>query len=283
MDYSMANKEFTLQPSTIENIDKAVYELINESFSLHTTTNAGWKKVPVLWISPERSFHVKKKEIRDNVGKLKLPLISIERTSFSKDPNFKGAWQANIFPDKSGARGYKKHTRRVAKRISAEKTRNFASADAKKNTGENHFPSDNQKIVYEEIYTPIPVWVTVNYSVTLRTEYQQQMNDLMTPFVTRTGNINSLLIRDSGHQYEAFIQQDLAQSNNMSNLGEEERTFQTKVDIKVLGYLLGDGVNEEAPKIVTKETTVEVKLVRERVIIGDEKPWKTDNKKYREF
>ena len=98
----MANKEITIQPSTIETIDQALYELISETFSLHTTTNAGWKKVPVLWISPERSFHVKKKEIRDKVGKLKLPLISIERTSFAKDPNFKGAWQANIFPDKSG-------------------------------------------------------------------------------------------------------------------------------------------------------------------------------------
>ena len=279
----MANKEITLQPSTIETIDQAMYDLINNTLSLHTTTNAGWKKVPVLWISPERSFHVKKKEIRDKVGKLKLPIISIERTSFSKDPNFKGAWQANIFTDKSGPRGYKKHSRRVAKRISEEKTRDFASADSKEKTGDNHFPTDNRKIVYEEIYTPIPVWVTVNYSITLRTEYQQQMNDLMTPFVTRTGNINSLLIDNSGHQYEAFIQQELAQSNNMSNLGEEERTFQTKVDIKVLGYLLGDGANEEAPKIITKETTVEIKLVRERVIIGDEKPWKTDNKKYREF
>jgi len=283
MDYSMANKEISIQPSTIETIDKAVYEMINETFSLHTTTNAGWKKVPVLWISPERSFHVKKKEIRDAVGKLKLPLISIERTSFAKDPNMKGAWQANIFPDKSGARGYKKHVRRVARKISEEKTRDFASADAKKEAGDNHFPTNNKKIVYEEIYIPIPVWVTVNYSITLRTEYQQQMNDLMTPFVTRTGNINSLLIRNEGHQFEAFIQQDMSQSNNMSNLGEDERMFQTKVDIKVLGYLLGDGVNEEAPKIVTKETTVEVKLVRERVIIGDEKPWKTDNKKYREF
>jgi hypothetical protein len=283
MDYSMANKEISIQPSTIETIDKAVYEMINETFSLHTTTNAGWKKVPVLWISPERSFHVKKKEIRDAVGKLKLPLISIERTAFAKDPNMKGAWQANIFPDKSGTRGYKKHVRRVARKISEEKTRDFASADAKKEAGDNHFPTNNKKIVYEEIYIPIPVWVTVNYSITLRTEYQQQMNDLMTPFVTRTGNINSLLIRNEGHQFEAFIQQDMSQSNNMSNLGEDERMFQTKVDIKVLGYLLGDGVNEEAPKIVTKETTVEVKLVRERVIIGDEKPWKTDNKKYREF
>ena len=60
----MANKEIILQPSTIETIDLALFDLIKNKFNLHTTTNAGWKQVPVLWISPERSFHVKNKEIR---------------------------------------------------------------------------------------------------------------------------------------------------------------------------------------------------------------------------
>lgn len=269
----MVNKEISLQPSTIETVDSAVYSLIDDTFSLHTKTNSGFRKVPVLWISPERSFHVKNKEIRDAVGKLKLPLITIERTSFSKDPNFKGGWQANIFPSKGQEDSYKKHVRTVKRKISG-KTRDIASADAKRSVGDEYYPTSNKKIIYEETYTPIPVWVTLNYSITLRTEYQQQMNDLMTPFATRTGNINSLLIRDSGHQYEAFIQQDFAQSNNMSNLGEEERMFQTKIDIKVLGYLLGDGLNEEVPKIVTKETTIEIKMSKERVIVGDRVPWK---------
>ena len=145
------------------------------------------------------------------------------------------------------------------------------------------FRHKNKKIVYETISIPMPVYVDVAYTLTLKSEYQQQMNDLVTPLATLTGNINSLLIYNSGHQYEAFIQQDFAQSNNMSNLGEDERMFQTKVEIKVLGYLVGDGKNDESPKIVTKETIVEIKLIRERSILGDEKPWKTDNKKYREF
>jgi len=279
----MANKEIIIQPSTVETIDKALYDLIDSTFNLHTTTNSGWKKVPVLWISPERSFHVKNKEIRDKVGKLKLPLITVERSSFAKDPAFKGGWQANVLPNTDGPRGYKRHVRMIAKRISESTTRDIASADAKRNTGDNHYPTSNKKVVFEEVYVPQPVWVTVNYSITLRTEYQQQMNDLITPFATRTGNINSMLAYNSGRQYEVFIQQDFAQSNNMSNLGEDERMFQTKIDIKVLGYLLGEGKNDESPKIITKETIVEIKLIRERSILGDEKPWKTDNKKYREF
>ena len=70
----MANKEIILQPSTIETIDLALFDLIKNKFNLHTTTNAGWKQVPVLWISPERSFHVKNKEIRDKMIKIKKKL-----------------------------------------------------------------------------------------------------------------------------------------------------------------------------------------------------------------
>ena len=87
----MANKEYTLTPSTIETIDMAIYNLINDEFDLHTTTNIGFRKVPVLWMSPERAVNSKDKEIRDSVGKLKLPLISIDRTSVNKDPTFKGS------------------------------------------------------------------------------------------------------------------------------------------------------------------------------------------------
>jgi hypothetical protein len=72
-------------------------------------------------------------------------------------------------------------------------------------------------------------------------------------------------------------------SNNTSNLGEEERMFETKIDLKVLGYLLGEGENDEAPKIVTKESIVEVKLIRERSIVGDKKPWKSDDDSFRDF
>ena len=279
----MANNEKILTPSTIETIDMAIYNLINEGFDLHTRTNTGFRKVPVLWMSPERAVNSKDKDIRDSVGKLKLPLISVDRTNFNKDPAFKGGWQAHVFPDTNGPRGYKKHQRLVSRKISQNPTRKFAQSEAKKTYNDHNFPIDNKKVVYEETYAPIPVWVTVNYSVTLRTEYQQQMNDLMAPFATRTGLINAIFAEHNGHRYETFIQGDLTMSNNTANLGEDERMFQTKVDLKVLGYLLGDGENEEAPKITTRETIVEVKLIRERSIVGDTKPWESDDDSFRDF
>jgi hypothetical protein len=279
----MATKIIPLQPSTIETIDMAIYDLIDNGFNLHTTTNNGHKKVPVLWVSPERAYNSKDKDIRDSVGKLKLPLISFERTSFEKDATFKGDFQATDWPAKGGGRDYKKHPFAVSRRISQKSTRKFASSTSGQYNGQENYPVENKRVVYEDTYMPIPIWVKVNYSIILRTEYQQQMNDLMTPFITRPGQINSLFAEYNGHRYEVFIEGNLSQENNMSNLGEEERKFQTKVELKVLGYLLGDGVNEEAPQIVTKESIVEVKLVRERVIVGDKKPWESDDDGFRGF
>ena len=270
-------------PSTIETIDTAVYNLINDGFDIHTLTNAGFKKVPVLWISPERAFNSKDKDIRDSVGKLKLPLITVERSSISKDPTFKGGFQAHLFPELNGPRGYKKHPRLVSRKISQQTTRKFASVESQKASGQQNYPTNNKKIVYDETYAPIPTWLNVGYSVRLRTEYQQQMNDLITPFATRTGNINALIATHDGHRYEVFIQGDYSQGNNVATLGEEERSFETTINLKVLGFLLGDGDNEEAPKIVTKQTIVEVKLIRERSIVGDTKPWESDDDDFREF
>ena len=279
----MATKEYPLEPSTIETIDLAVYNLINDKFNLHTNTNTGFKKVPVLWMSPERAVNSKDKDIRDSVGKLKLPLITVDRTSLNKDPSFKGGWQAHIPNNIFGPRGYRKHQRIVSRKIAQGPTRKFASSKSGQFNGQQNYPIDNKRIVYEEAYMPIPVWVTVNYSINLRTEYQQQMNDLMTPFATKTGLINAIFAEYNGHRYEAFIEGNLTMSNNTANLGEDERMFQTKVDLKVLGYLLGDGENEEAPKVTKRETITEVKLVRERTIVGDTKPWESDDDSFRDF
>jgi len=283
-------QEPQIMPSTIETIDTGIYNYLNEQFNISTETNDGWKKVPVLWLSSERAFQVKNdKNLRDSAGRLVLPLITIERTSMTKDPAFKGAVQANIMPEIFGPRGYRGGGLPIARRIKQDKTRERADADQKRTHGPIDAPSvgraftkSNRKIVYEEILMPVPTYVAVTYSINLRAEYQQQMNTMMTPFITRTGQINSFVFTENNHRFEAFIQQDLSQNNNLSNMGEDERTFMTKIDIKVLGYLIGDGKNNSQPVSVKKETIVEIKPIRERVILGDKKPWVSDNDDYRQ-
>ena len=287
----LKTRDIEFLPSTVETIDSAFYEWVDEALNISVNTNSGFKKVPVLWLSAERAFQGKNsQELRDSVGKLKLPIITITRNSITKDRQFKGAMQAHFPPNSFYDGDYKGGTIQIARRIKQDKTRNFANKDFRNSingvspsgTGEYTGRSKNKKIVYETLSVPIPVHITLKYSVTLRCEYQQQMNTMVQPFITRTGNVSGFIFGKDNHKFEGFVEQDFSDSNNMTNLAEDERKFETKVDVKVLGYLVGEGPNEPRPKVTIRENQVEVRISRERVIAGDKRPWAKDDGKYRE-
>jgi len=120
-------------------------------------------------------------------------------------------------------------------------------------------------VVIQTLSIPIPVYVNVDYKITLKTEYQQQMNDLVAPFIARTGQINSFVMKRNGHLYEAFIDQDFKHDNNINDLAEDMRMFSTEVSIKVLGYLIGEGENDNRPLVKIEENAVEITFPRESV------------------
>jgi len=279
----MPVKEIVFEPSTIETIDTGLYDWVDNTLALHTTTNSGWKKVPVIWLGAERSFQVKKDQLlRDDDDRLKLPIISVTRESISKDPTFKGRFQAH-YDQKSD---YKGGAVTITRRIQQDKTRNFTNADLArllKDSRETGPQLNNKgKIVYQEITIPVPSYVTVMYNIILRTEYQQQMNDLVAPFIAKTGNINGFFFEQEGYKYEGFIQPDFTEVKNVKDLGDDERMFETIVSIKVLGYLIGEGKNQERPKVTIRENYVKIRVSRERVIAGDKVPWKEKDNDYRE-
>jgi len=275
--------EIALQPSSLETIDLGLFRFVDEELNLHVKTNKGFEKVPLVWLGAERSYQIKNnKELRDSVGKLKLPVISINRENFELDTSFQSAIKPNLFEQND----YKRGSFKIAQEINQEKTRNFANKDKAKRlkNGNETGPFKNKKIVYNEYYVPTPVYMNVSYTITLRTEYELQMNDLLAPFIKLRGNSpsNSFFYTIDNHRYEAFIDSSFNENQNSTNLGEDERMFETKVLVKVLGYITGEGVNRNESRITKRETVVEIKISRERVIVGDKLPWKKKNNKYRE-
>ena len=113
---------------------------------------------------------------------------------------------------------------------------------------------------------PIPVYVNIDYKIVIKAEYQTQMNDLIAPFMTRTGQINSFIMRRNGHLYEAFIDQGFTHSNNVDNLEEETRMFTSEVNIRVLGYLIGEGKNDDRPIVRVDENLVEITYPQEGIV-----------------
>jgi len=266
--------EIGMLASSIEDIDASVLDWLKEDLELSATTNEGWKSVPIFWQTPERAFQVKNnKDLRDDNGSIILPVISVERTGITKDPTRKGCFQAHLYSeDKNGRTG----RMILAKQIVQDKTRNFAVANNIRSnnytSGDNqqYYPRVNKKIVVKTLSIPIPVYINVDYKITLKTEYQQQMNELLTPFMTRTGQINSFVLRRNGHLYEVFIEQGFTHNNNVATLGEDLRMFTSEITFKVLGYLIGEGENDDRPIVRIDENIVEISYPRESTMKKDE-------------
>ena len=251
------------KPSTIASIDEAVYRYIDQRFNLFVQTASGREKVPVIWQTAERTFQIKNNlESRDTAGKLILPLIAVTRDSIEKDPSFRGKVQAHIFEANNEQGGALLVSRKI---LQKETTDHQVSQNLKDPRGDKFYPLVQGKVVYEETYIPVPVYVKMMYTINLRTEYIQQMNELMSPFLAKTGQIWSFTISHEGHRYETFIEQVIEDKKNSSNLGEEERKFEAQVKLKVLGYLTTEGENRSRPQYARKETNVQI-VLRERLV-----------------
>jgi hypothetical protein len=223
--------------------------------------------VPVIWSSAERSYQIKNnRQLRDKNGALIPPIISLERVSSVKDPQKKGSFQANVSP---------KNDRYIIRTsLKQDKTSNFANADALKKSGQINFitSKNNKKQVYEFQALSIPVYITVEYKINIITNYQAQMNEIVQPFMSRTGQ-NYFLIKKDGYRYECFMDQNFDQES-ITNLGEEERKYKTSIKIKVLGYLIGEGENQDKPTILKGQNAVELKIPKENIAIIQEEPRK---------
>jgi hypothetical protein len=258
-------RKLHFEPSTIETIDKSVLNYM-EKLDLFANSNDGWKKVPIIWASAERAYQVKRnKDLRDSQGMLKFPIISIKRSSLVKDMASKGVFQGNV-PEIDRAQGGSLTVGRV---VYQEKTSKFASADALRLHGQANYPRPNPKVVYRTIVAPMPVNVTVMYEITVRTEYQQQMNDLILPFITTPGTINYVSLSEGEHRFEGFIQGDFQNNDNLSDFSSDERKFEVKIPLKVVAYLVGQEDNRDKPHYSIRENAVEVKIPRERISLNE--------------
>jgi hypothetical protein len=256
-----------VSPSVIENVDFAFFDWVDGDLNLFCTTKEGFKKTPVLWVSPERAFQTKNnKEFRDVNGSLIPPFITVERASINKDQKDKGVYFASLPPNDN------RHI--TSRRINQKKTSEFSNAEeVKRNTNINFISSKkkNKKVVYEFKEMLLPVYATITYNIEIMTQYQQQMNELIQPFIARTGSTKYFLIERDGYKYECFIDGQIQSKNNTATMGVEERKYVSTLSIKVLANLVSDGINETKKVIKTYENAVELKLNREKIAIDSTK------------
>lgn len=279
---------YPYSPSTLEDIDYAIYNYINEDLNIYVDSNSGFGKVPVIYSIPERSYQIKNDELlRPNGRTLEYPLLSILRQSVTKNPQNKGKYGVYIPPyfEKYYNNGGSIEIQRL---VQQDKTKNFANANALKkaaNVGDKNFqtfPNENKNIVYETLSIPMPTFVEVTYTITAISEYQQQMNDIMASFLTPTSTPSVFKISHENKFYEAFIQPDAGLENNSAGLDTTERMFKTTFTIMVLGYLVGASKNQETPFVVRSQGAAKLQIQRERSILQEKPDFHVDRKdKYR--
>lgn len=276
-------KELLFEPSTIETIDTAVYNWINSYYDIYTNTQDGWKKIPVIWLSAERAFQLKAdKDLRDSSGMLRLPLITIDRTEIKKDLK-NSAVPANI----PALRDFKGGSVEISRTINQVKTSNFQSADLTRgvegtvvNRVDRHGNFSNPfglkdpratptKVVYTTVTTNMPIPILVKYTVLAKCDFLQQANEVVQTFITKNGNKKTSQINEKEHTFEVFFDENFGIESNSQNLAEERKLYSSKITFNVLGYLSGQGNNQNTPTFVKRENAVEIKIPRERVVVGD--------------
>ena len=270
IDEEETSRDIMKYKSELEDVDFAVYKFVDEGLNIHTTSNKGFRKVPIIWAGSERAHNIKNTEInRDLVGMVDLPIISVERDSIKKTDASRVIPYAKLDPH-GDVRGGSYTINRV---IRQDKTSNFANADAFRRKKQQNYPlyklKENNKVVYETLTIPIPIYIDIGYKIVLRTEYQEQMNDLVTPFIRASNAHKRVYIGHNANKYEAFIQEDYAMSNNISNYQTDERKYETAITMNVFGYLIGDGKNQLRPRVVRRENAVQIRFARERVVTQD--------------
>ena len=270
-------KEIEFQPSTIETIDRALFNYFDEECNFHTNSNKGWRKVPVIWVGAERAFQVKeRKEVRDSGGMLVLPMMAVERLSITKDPSRKGLMPANI-RNRGDLQG---GAIVVARRIKQDKTSHNRNAAQKRKWAGDEYDGDTRptmsdrfktsrqdgKVVYQTVSMPAPSRILVEYKISIQTDFHTQMNEVLQGIHAKIQNHKEFFIQHDGHRFSAFLD-DFAFNNNLATLEEEDRVLRTDMTIKVEGYLVGGGANDAKPKFSKRENAVHIAIPREGIVI----------------
>ena len=264
--------DFNVPECTIEDVDRAVFNLFEKDITLQYSLKKEMKKIPVIFATGER-FAVlrRKKPLRDKAGATILPLISINRTGVNqnvdrgmatnqsteltikkrlspKDPTYQRllnkeglenqdnrAAGGHYIKNVGGAEGGGAMPGTVARRSSE----GIMSLTLRQGKLIGNAPFGNN---FYEIYTmPAPKYYTAEYEVTIWAQYTQQMNDIIMSIMnsyhsngTRSFRVES----DKGYWFVAYLDAALSSGNNFDDFSDDERIIRYSFNMTVPGYIV---------------------------------------------
>jgi hypothetical protein len=263
--------DFYIPPATIEDVDRAVFDLFEKRLRLEV--NVGQQVIPVrtIFATGERVFLVKSdKPPRDKNGAFILPIVSIRRSGLeqskpgvvsgrgmgqstgditiktrlsNRDPMYQALvnkarlmHQNNVASPENELRSSEPRGAKPGKLA----TRRVQASSAIEPAKELLAP-DLGRNIYEIITMPFPHFFTALYDVIFWTQYTQHMNSLLERFLTSydaQGN-QFRLDTDKGYWYVAYVDDNVNSSDNFEDFTENERFVKYSFSLKVPAYLHG--------------------------------------------
>jgi hypothetical protein len=259
--------DLTIPPCGLGDVDRAIFEMFDKELNFEVgEKNEDVKKVPVVYASGEKWALIKKsRALRDKNDTLKLPLISIVRTSIEqrRDVDIAGrginqqTGEIVIKRRLSSTdrdyqnlinRLYVKNQDNLSQRIGSgvdgqlETIRETGdrSLDYEINEGAYLAP-DRTRNIWETISIPSPQFYTAKYKITFWTQYNFHMNQLIEKFMSSLLTPGNCLRLETpkGYWFIAYFEDiSFEADTNFSDQSEQERMIKHSFEATVPAYIL---------------------------------------------
>lgn len=266
-DGKSSPSDITIPPVGLEDCDRALFTLFDKEMNLQVNARDGLRKVPIIMAAGEKwALQKRQRALRDRNNSLILPLITIVRTGMAQDPaediTGRGINQQTgelIIKRRldTSDRSYQslinrlfiRHQQNVAVSIgnndvgqlSTSRPVGELATDPIVSLGGVMVPDvlDN---VWEFLYVPSPQFYTATYTVTIWSEYNTQMKEILEQVVSsQLQQANSWRIdTPAGYWFVARVEGNVYDADdNTDDYSEGERVLKHKFTIKVPAYVLG--------------------------------------------
>jgi hypothetical protein len=224
------SKEFVKGVKLID-VDTTIAEYMIDTIIPDVEEHGNKVKVPLLYGNAERWNNARAKGyLRDQRGKIQIPLVMFKRNSIERDSNLAQFKDVNTLP------AYKKYS--------------------SKNRYERFSLQSNAGPSFEQYEVSVPDYVTVSYEVMIWTSFTEHMNTIVEAFQYATDRYWG---KEDGFKFRTRIDS----FDNQQEVGEgSERIIRTSFTMVVNAYLL--------PETYDEKPTVRKSFTPKKVVWGIE-------------
>ena len=195
----------------LRDLDDALVFYFREVIRPTVTVDGQTFAVPIVYGNPEKWKAVQKDgAYRDKNGKRQIPVIIFKRNSVKK-------------------------VRNVASKVDGNRPHNFYvthAAYSRRNPSERFGEVLNRTPEFEFISTVVPDFVKLNYSVSIVTDYMEQMNPIVEAITFAS---DSFWGRKDKFRFQAFVSEIKTEVMEQS---KEDRTVKSDFNITLDGYIV---------------------------------------------